>query len=105
MRNEPEAEPPCDLGLQRLDLLRAELDDVSGRQIDEMIVVLSRNLLVPGSPIPEIEALDDALGLEELDGPVNRRKRDSVIDGGGATVELNHVWMVLGLGKDARDDP
>ena len=61
--------------------------------------------LVAGAAVPELETLDDALGLEELDGAVDRRQRDAVVDRGGAAVQLDHVRMVRGLAEDAGDDP
>ena len=61
----------------------------------EVVVVLARRALVAGAAVPELEPLDDALGLEELDRAVDRRERDAVVDRGGAAVELDHVRMVL----------
>ena len=74
--DEAVAEPAGDLGLQRLDLLGPELDHVAGLEVDQVVVVLARGLLVARAPAAELEPLDDALGLEELHGPVDGRERD-----------------------------
>ena len=49
--DDPVAEPLRDLGLQRLDLLGAELDDAAGREIDQVVVVLARRALVAGPAV------------------------------------------------------
>ena len=103
--DDPVAEPAGDLGLQRLDLLGAELDDVAGLEVDEVVVVLAGRLLVAGAAVAEIEPLDDALGLEELHGAVDRRERDALVDRRRAAVQLDDVGMVRGLIEDAGDDP
>ena len=77
----------------------------AGREIDEVVVVLARRLLVAGPAVPELETLDDAFGLEELDGAVDGRQRDAVVDRGGAAVQLDHVRVIRGLVEDAGDDP
>ena len=83
------------LGLQLLDLLGLELDHLAGAQIDQMIVVRFRDLLVARAAFAEVVALDDAGILEQLDGAVDRRDRDVLVDLGAAPVELLDVRMVV----------
>src|SRR5262249_377819 len=70
------------LGLQPLDLLRLELDPLARAQVDEMVVVAFRYLLVARAPVAKIMAFDDAGVLEQLDRPIDGGNGDAVVDGG-----------------------
>src|SRR3954447_17335024 len=101
--DEAEAETPADLGLQPLDLLGAELKDRAAAEVDQMVVVLPGRLFVARAPVPELQAFDDALALEELDRAIDGGQRDAIVDRGGAAVQFDHVRMVLRFVEDARD--
>src|SRR4051812_37593151 len=103
MMDEAEAETPADLGLQPLNLLGAELDDRAAAEIDQMVVVLPCRLFVARAPVPELETLDDAFALEELDRAIDRGERNAVVVRRGAAVQFDHVRVVLRLVEDARD--
>ena len=91
MADELVAELVGDALLDLLDLLIAELDDVAGAKIDQMVVVLLRQRLVARPPVAELVPLDDAGILEELHGAVDGGDGDVRVDRRGAAVELLHV--------------
>src|SRR4051812_50048488 len=72
------AELARDLGLQALDLLGLELDHLAGAQIDEMVVMRIRYLLVARTAVAKLVAFDDAGILEQLDGAVDGGDGDAV---------------------------
>ena len=94
--DQPVAELARDLGLQALDLLGLELDHFAGAQVDQMVVVRVGDLLVARAAVAEIVPLDDAGILEQLDGAVDGRDRDALVDRGAAPVELLDVGMIVG---------
>src|SRR5688572_25887096 len=53
------AEAAGDFGLKRLDLLGAELDHVAGLEVDEVVVVPLRGVLVARAAVAEVEPFDD----------------------------------------------
>src|SRR5262245_3582039 len=71
MIDQPITEPPRDLRLQPLDLIRLEFDHGAGAQVDEMIVMGVGNLFVARAAFAKIMTLDDAGILEQLDGAVD----------------------------------
>ena len=95
MVHQPIAQPFRHCLLQALDFLVAELDDRPGAQVDQMVVVLVGNRLVPGPPLAEIVAGDDSGVLEQLDRPVDGGDRDARVDCRRTAVEFLHVRMVL----------
>src|SRR5262245_66500503 len=64
--DEPVAEPARDLGLQALDLLRLKLDHLAGAQVDQVVVIGFRHLLVARAALGDIMAMDHACVLETL---------------------------------------
>src|SRR5215510_6354731 len=90
------AQLPGDIRLQALDLLGLELDHLAGAQVDEVVMVRVRHLLVAGTAVAEIVPLNDSGILEQLHGPIDGRDRNAVVDRGAAPVEFLHVGMVLG---------
>ena len=86
---------PRDLVLQLLDLVGLELDHLARAQVDQMVVVLVRHLLVARAAVAEIVPLDDAGVLEQPDRAIDRRNRDLVVDRDRARVEFLDVGMVL----------
>src|SRR5689334_14189292 len=97
------AELARDVRLQPFDIFRAEFDYFAGAQIDEVIVVRVRALLVAVAALAELVRLDDAGVLEELHGSIHGRNGDVLVDPGTALVELLDVRMVARLGEHARD--
>jgi hypothetical protein len=61
--------------------------------------------LVAGAAAAEIAPFQDAVLFEQAHGPVHGGDRYVLIEGGGATVQLLHVGMVVGVGQHARDHP
>src|SRR5258708_2197898 len=64
MLDEPVAQSLGDVALQLLDLLVAELDDAASLQVDEVVVMVGRHLLVARASVAEIMARQD-VGLLE----------------------------------------
>src|SRR5262249_40792392 len=91
--------------LQPLDLLVAEFDHLPAFDIDQMVVVAARRLLVATAARPKVVPLQEAVGRKELDGAVDGRKRDAGIHAARPSIDLLHVGMILGGGKDLCDDP
>src|SRR5262249_51720648 len=91
--------------LQALDLLVAELDHLAAFDIDQMVVVAARCLLVATAASPKVVPLQEAILREELDGAVDGRKRDAGIHAARPTINLFHVWMIPGGGEHLSDDP
>src|SRR5262245_7929019 len=79
-------EPPRDLGLKALDVLRLELDDLASAQIDQVIVVAFRYLLVARATVAELVALDDAGILEQPHGPIHGRNGNVIVDCGATAI-------------------
>ena len=72
MVDQPVPELARDIGLQSLDLLGLELDDLADAQIDQVIVMTLAQLLIAGAPFAEIVPFDDASVLEQVDGAIDR---------------------------------
>src|ERR1043165_8934971 len=75
MVHQAEAEPASNFGLELFDLLRFELDYLSGAQVDEMVVMVLAHLFVARAAFAEIVALDDPGVLEQLHGAIDGRDR------------------------------
>ena len=90
--------------LQPLDLLVAELDHAAALDVDQVVVVAAGGLLVAAAAGAEIVALQEAVGLEQLDGAVDGRERDARIHAVGAPVDLLDVGVIPGGGQNAGDD-
>lgn len=71
MVDQLEAELLGDLALQALDLLVAELDDLAGLHVDQVIVVGFRHFLVACATVAEVVALEDAGLFEQADGAID----------------------------------
>ena len=73
MAHELEAELARDPLLQRLDRLVAELDDAPALDIDQVVVVGTRRLLVAAALVAEVVALEDALLRKQLQRAIDGR--------------------------------
>src|SRR5262245_15249762 len=89
--------------LQPLDLLVAELDDLAGLHVDEVIVVAEARGLVTGAAVTELMTLENARALEQAHGAIDRRQRDARIPLARAPVDLLDIGMVLGLRQHSGD--
>ena len=59
MIDQAEAKRARNRFLQLLDIFIGEFDDFTRLDIDQMIVMIVRNFLIPGTPITEIMARED----------------------------------------------
>ena len=100
-----EAEPELlgDALLQQLELLVDELDDFTGLDINEMVVVAFGSGLVARTPVAELMALEDARLLEQANGALDGRYRDVRVDRRRPPVERLDVGMILAVTEHARD--
>src|SRR5262249_7805098 len=91
------AELAGDLALQALDFFRLKLDDLAVAQIDQVIVMRLGALLVTRAALAEIMARDDPGILEQLDGTVDGRDRDVLVNARAAAIELLDVRVIPGI--------
>src|ERR1700730_4148264 len=104
MLDQPVAKPRRDVALQFLDLLVAELDDAAGLQVDEVVVMVGRHLLVARAPVAEIMARQDVRLLEQAHRAVHRGNADLGIDLVGAAVDGLDIGMIGRVRQHACDD-
>jgi hypothetical protein len=90
--------------LQLLDAVGAELDDVAGIHVDQMIVVIPAGLLESRRPTFEGMAVDSAHFLQKFHRPVDRRQRDALVDRLGTAEDFKRVGMVFRLTQYIQDD-
>jgi hypothetical protein len=74
-----------------------------------MVVLLSRGVgrLVPGDPVPEFEAVDEVVGVQELEHPVDTGSPDGPLPAPGAAhgvFDLNRAQCAVLSGEQV-DDP
>src|SRR3954465_5734602 len=74
--DEAEAEPFGDALLQRLELVVDELDDVAALNVDQMVMVRFRRLVVARAAVAELVPLGDSGFLEQANGAVASSNRD-----------------------------
>ena len=99
MADKSVAESVRDFHLQSLDLVGAKLQNASGCQIYQVIVMLIRVALAPlqaRRTAAEGVALQHSELLEAFDGPINGCKGDARVDTDGAPVDFVDVRMILG---------
>ena len=75
--DEPIAEALGDQLLDRLDFLVAELDDLAGADVDQVVVMLVGDRLEAGTAILEIMLGDEPGFLEQIERAVDGRQRDA----------------------------
>ncbi len=90
--------------LQFLNLLIAKFDELAGRKVDEMVVMLSGGLLVARPAVKRVP-FQDAFFLEKAHGAVDRGKRNAAIGKGSTAVQFFDIRMIGGFGNDAGDGP
>src|SRR6185437_11016841 len=71
MADQSEAELARHALLQLFDLLVRELNDLSGLDVNEMVVMAGSCRLVAGATISEVVALENAGALEQTHGSIN----------------------------------
>ena len=94
MVDEIVAELVGDGALQLFDLLVAELDHAAGLQVDQMVVMVARHLLVARAAVAEIMARENVRLLEQPHGAIDGGDADLRIDRGGAPVNLLDIRMI-----------
>ena len=105
MIDQPVTQAPRHLGLQPFDIFRLELDHLTGAQIDEVVVMAVRYLLVARAAVAEVMTLDDAGILEQLHRPVDGGDGDAVVHRGTTPIEFLDVRVVIRGRQHARNDP
>jgi hypothetical protein len=96
-----------DFYLQSLDLVGAKLQNTSGCQIYQVVMVLIR---VAHAPLQARRtaakgvSLEHSELLEAFDGPINGREGDARVDTDGAAVHFVDVRMILGFIDHLGDD-
>lgn len=103
MPDQPITEAGCDLFLQGFDLGVDEFDDLTRVHVDQVVVVIALGVLIAGPAIAEFVALQYAGFFEQLDGAVDRGKRDARVQFDRALVEFLDIGMILSLAHDAGD--
>ncbi len=101
MADQLEAEFLRNALLQALDFLVAELDDVAGLDIDEMIVVLARGFLEAHTASTEVVARNDSLAGQKTNGAIDGGERNAGIDGTHASINFIHVGVIGSFRKNA----
>jgi hypothetical protein len=82
-----------------------ELDHPAGVDIDQMIMAAMLGGLVTRTATTEIAALENATLLEQTHRAIDRGNGNAAIQRGGATIQLLHVRMILGVGQNTGDHP
>src|SRR5689334_19744789 len=80
--DEAEAELLGDPFLQGFELVVDELDDVSGLDVDQMVVVRFRRRFIARAAVAEFVTLEDSRLFEQAHRAVDRRDRDVRINRG-----------------------
>ena len=81
--------------LQMLNLFIVEFDDLTGFNINQVIMVLIRHFFLARAPIAEIMAFNNSVFFEELNGPVDCGQRDILVDGIGAAVQVFRIRVII----------
>src|SRR5216684_933220 len=79
-------------------------DDAAGLQVDEMVVMVGRHLLVARAAVAEIMARQDVRLLEEAHGAVHGGDADLGIDLVGAAVDGLDIGVIGRVREHAHDD-
>src|SRR5215467_8084227 len=103
MANETEAKLSRHALLQAFDLFIAELDDLSGLEVDEMIVMAKARGLVTRAAVAELVAFEDAGAFKQAHRTVDRRERDARIAGACPPVDFLDIGVVFGFRQNPRN--
>jgi hypothetical protein len=90
--------------LQVFDFFVVEFDDFTAFDIDQVVVMIFRDFLVPRTSVAKIVTVQDILLLEKANGPVNRGNTDPGIKLGGSFVDQFNIGMIVGFAQDLRND-
>ncbi len=90
-------------GLQLLYLFGAELDDLSGVHIDEVVMVLSVRVFEACTAFIKGVSLNGTFFFKQAERPVDRGQRHAAIDRMGAVIQIVCVRMIGGLCDNAQD--
>src|SRR5262245_9928679 len=91
--------------LDALNVLVSELDHPARLNVDQVIVMAARRLLIASPPRPEIVPLENAIVGEQLQRAIDRGEGDAGVDRVRPTMHFLDVRMVLGVRKNAGDYP
>ena len=91
--------------LQRLDFFIDELDDFSGIDINEVVVMGALDLLVASPPVTEVVLLQDPCLLEQADGSIYGRQTDASLDPRRPAVDIFCRRVVVRISQHLHDDP
>src|SRR5262249_48026482 len=91
--------------LQPLDLLIAKLDHTTRLQVNQMVMVGARHLLITGAAFSEVVPRQNVGLFEQPHGAIYRSDADARIDRGGAPVDLFDIGMIGGLRQHPGDYP
>ncbi len=90
------------LGLQPLDFLRTELDNLAGLDVDEMIMMLAVGMFKPSAAIIECVALDGTPFLQDAHRAIHSRERNRRIDSESEVEDFVGVRWLLVSAKTRR---
>jgi hypothetical protein len=85
--------------LQPLNLLIVKLDNSTGFDIDEMVMMLIGYFLVARTAVAKVMSLDDACLLKQLHRTIHRRNRNLRILARGAAMDLLDIRMIVGTDR------
>ena len=82
-----------------------EFDHLAGLDVDQMMVmsVFMFTGLVTGACAAKIVTFQNALFLEQADGPVNGGDGNARVESGGAAVQFLDIRVIFGIGQNACD--
>ncbi len=76
MADQAIAQPRGDLFLKLFDLGVDEFDHLSGRDIDQMVVVIAVGIFIPRPTVAEFELFQDPRLFEQLDRAIDGGQRN-----------------------------
>lgn len=95
--DQPISELLRNLLLKNLYFRILEFDDLTGLDIDQMVVVRFRDFFVARSAVAEIVPVEDIVFLKQPHGPIDGRNAYFGIDFRRALVDQFDIRMVIGL--------
>ena len=89
-----------DLALELFDLVGAELGDLAGVEVYDVVVMGGVSDLEPCTAVFKGEAEDDAFAFEDCEGAVDGGEGEAVVYGFCPAVKFGSVGVIFGLGQD-----